>query len=162
MDFLKLLGKLAKAITASVNPFCQAPSLITKEPQTIEIVKPEVDTEIVSRIDALTMNDAFVYVHCYFQNKWQNMLIRIWKTTFLVDHLSGARSGLVHAENISIAPIWTQVPDGKEYSFLLIFSGLPKSCRRFDLIEEISEPGGFHVRDIDRNERDVYHINIGS
>lgn len=88
------------------------------------------------------------------------MLIRIWKTTFLVDRISGTRSKLIHAENISMAPVWTQIPDGREYSFLLIFSGLPKSCKQFDMVEEIAEPGGFLVRNISRNDTDVYHIDV--
>lgn len=90
------------------------------------------------------------------------MLIRIWKTTFLIDRSSGSRSKLLHAENISMAPTWTQIPDGARYSFLLIFSGLPKSCKQFDLLEEISEPGGFFIRDISRNDTDVYHIDVSS
>lgn len=133
-----------------------------KEGEAPETVKPEVDAEVLTNIDTSALDDSFVYVHCYFRNKWENMLIRIWKTTFLVDELSGTRSSLLHAENISIAPTWTQIPDGLEYSFLLIFSGLPKSCKQFDLVEEISEPGGFFVHNISRNETDVYHINISS
>jgi hypothetical protein len=127
-----------------------------------EIVRPEVDPEALTSIDAATLDDSFVYVHCYFQNKWENMLIRIWKTTYLVDERSASRSRLLHAENISIAPIWTQIPDKLEYNFLLIFSGLPKSCKQFDLVEEISEPGGFFVGNITRNDTDVYHIHISS
>jgi hypothetical protein len=124
------------------------------------VAKPEVDVEALTSIDQQTLDDSFVYVHCYFQNKWQNMLIRIWKTTFLVDTISATRSKLVHAENISIAPVWTRIPDAREYSFLLVFSGLPKACRQFDLVEEIPEPGGFFVRNIQRNETDVYHISV--
>jgi hypothetical protein len=30
----------------------------------------------------------------------------------------------------------------------------------FDMIEEISQPGGFHIKSIKRNETDVYHIDI--
>ena len=59
-----------------------------------------------------------------------------------------------------MAPVWTHIPDKLEYSFLLIFSGLPKSCKQFDLVEDIKEPGGFFVQGITRNETDVYHINI--
>jgi hypothetical protein len=88
------------------------------------------------------------------------MLIRIWKTTFLVDKGSGSRSRLVHAENISFAPVWTEIPDGGTYSFLLIFSGLPKSCQQFDLLEDIPQSGGFFIPDISRNQTDVYHIDI--
>ena len=90
------------------------------------------------------------------------MLIRIWKTTYLVDHSSGTRSKLLHAENITMAPVWTQIPNGALYSFLLVFSGLPKACKQFDLVEEISEPGGFFIKDIGRNDTDVYHIDVSS
>lgn len=123
---------------------------------------PEVDIEALSRIEPQTLEDSFVYVHCYFHNKGENMLIRIWKTTYLIDRLSGTRSKLLHAENITMAPLWTQIPDGARYSFLLIFSGLPRSCKQFDLLEEIAEPGGFFIKDISRNETDVYHIDVSS
>jgi hypothetical protein len=145
-----------------VNSFCIDSRAISKGGELPEIAKPEVGAEALTHIDASTLEDSFVYVHCYFRNKWENMLIRIWKTTFLVDELSGTRSQLLHAENISIAPAWTQIPDGLEYSFLLIFSGLPKGCKQFDLVEEITEPGGFLVKNITRNDTDVYHINISS
>ena len=134
--------------------------IIGKSRELPATVKPEVNVEVFTRIDALTLEDSFVYVHCYFRNKWENMLIRIWKTTYLVDGLSGTRSKLLHAENISIAPVWTRIPDGQQYSFLLIFSGLPKSCKQFDLVEEIPEPGGFFIQNISRNEKDVYHIDV--
>jgi hypothetical protein len=124
------------------------------------IVKPAVDTEALASVEASTLEDSFVYVHCYFHNMWKDMLIRIWKTTYLVDHASALRSKLVHAENISIAPLWTRIPDGLKYSFLLIFSGLPKTCRQFNLVEEIDQPGGFYIENISRNETDVYHIDL--
>lgn len=139
-----------------------SPFATKKVGETPDVIKPKIEAEALSSVDPSTFNDSFVYVHCYFRNEWENMLIRIWKTTFLVDEASNARSKLLHAENISIAPTWTQIPDGREYSFLLIFSGLPKSCKQFNLVEEISEPGGFYVGDISRNETDVYHINISS
>ncbi len=147
--------------SAVVNVFFD-PLATGKEQEAPDVLKPEIDAEALASIDPATLEDSFVYVHCYFRNKWENMLIRIWKTTFLVDRTSGLRSQLLHAENISIAPSWTQIPDGIEYSFLLIFPGLPKSCKLFDLVEEISEPGGFFVSNISRNETDVYHINISS
>jgi hypothetical protein len=122
--------------------------------------KPEVDMDTLTMIDPHTLEDSYVYVHCYFKNSFKDMLIRIWKTTFLVDKGSGARSSLLHAENISFAPVWTRIPDNVTYSFLLIFSGLPKSCQLFDLLEDIPQPGGFFIPDISRNQTDVYHINI--
>lgn len=145
-----------------VNPL--APNIFSAgSPGGIPVIaKPAVETEALGHIDAKALEGSFVYVHCTFDNQWDNMLIRIWKTTFLTDSASGTRSALVHAENITMAPQWTSIPDRVRYSFLLIFSGLPKSCRKFDLVEEIAEPGGFLIKDIMRNETDVYHIDVSS
>ncbi|HYI76694.1 MAG TPA: hypothetical protein VEW65_03685 [Chryseolinea sp.] len=123
-------------------------------------VKPSVDDKVLTSIELSVLDDSYVYVHCSFDNMWKEALIRIWKTTFLVDHGSGAKSTLVHAENISIAPLWTVIPDNCIHNFILIFSALPKSCSAFDLIEEIPQPGGFVVKDIQRNARDVYHVTM--
>ncbi len=122
--------------------------------------KPEVDIETLTSIDPAVLEDSFVYVHCYFSNTQRDMLIRIWQSTFLVDKVSGSRSKLVHAENISFAPVWTQIPDGTTYNFLLIFNALPKSCQVFDLLEDIPQAGVFFVEGIQRNQTDFYHINI--
>lgn len=124
------------------------------------LVKPKVDVETLASIDPSTMEDSFVYVHCHFNNTSDDMLIRIWSTTFLVDRDSAARSQLIHAENISYAPQWTIIPRKGDFTFLLIFGGLPKSCLVFDMLEEIAQPGGFHIKNIKRNETDVYHIDL--
>lgn len=123
-------------------------------------VRPEVGTEVLTSIDPAVLDDSYVYVHCHFQNEGLEMLIRIWRTTFLVDRNSSSRSQLVHAENISYAPLWTMIPAERPYSFLLIFPALPKGCKQFDMIEEIPQPGGFFVKNIQRNQQDVYHINV--
>lgn len=122
--------------------------------------KPEVDLELLAVLRPDLLNDSYVYVHCHFNNVWDNTLIRIWKSTFLVDRDSPSKSELVHAENISMAPQWTIIPDRQPFSFLLIFSSLPKNCVIFDLVEDIAEADGFHVRNVKRNEKDVYHINL--
>lgn len=123
-------------------------------------LKPVIDAAVLASVSPETFNDSYVYVHCYFQNQGQDALVRIWKTTFLVDRAGSSRSGLIHAENISMAPLWTLIPDNSIHTFLLVFEGLPKSCKQFDLIEEIPQPGGFHVTDIFRNQQDVYHIDL--
>ena len=120
----------------------------------------EVEVDTLTDVDTSVQEDSFVYVHCYFKNQFKDMLIRIWKSTYLIDKNSDARSKLVHAENISFAPMWTQIPDGRNYSFLLIFSALPKSCQQFDLLEDIPQPGGFFIEGISRNETDVYHVDL--
>ena len=116
--------------------------------------------DVLAAIDPQVLEDSFVYVHCYFNNTHKDMLIRIWRSTFLVDAQSGNRAAMVHAENISIAPQWTLIPDNKVFRFLLIFRGLPKSCTSFHLLEDIPQAGGFYVPDISRKETDVYHIDI--
>lgn len=123
------------------------------------LVKPVVGVETLESIDPQLLEDSFVYVHCHFDNPSDDMLIRIWRTTFLIDPQTTTRSQLVHAENISYAPKWTMIPKG-DFTFLLIFGGLPKSVQVFDLVEEIPQPGGFVVRSIRRNDTDVYHIDI--
>jgi hypothetical protein len=122
--------------------------------------KPDVDQEVLTSIDPLSLEDSFVYVHCYFNNTSDDMLIRIWRSTFLIDRASGSRSQLIHAENISFAPMWTMIPKKGEFSFLLIFSALPKDCTVFDLLEDIPQTGGFFIQGIQRNQLDVYHVDI--
>jgi hypothetical protein len=129
---------------------------IIKEPQT----KPVVETEVLTNIDSSVLEDSYVYVHCYFKNDLDEMLIRVWRSTFLIDRVSGSRSELVHAENISYAPQWTVIPGKQTFSFLLIFSALPKDCKVFDMLEDIPQSGGFFVSGIKRNELDVYHVDI--
>lgn len=125
-----------------------------KEP----LVKPKVDVDTLASIDPASFDDSYMYVHCHFKNTSEEMLIRIWRTTFLIG--KETRSQLVHAENISYAPQWTIIRGEADFSFLLIFGGLPKSCLVFDMVEEIAQTGGFHVKNIKRNETDVYHIDI--
>lgn len=120
--------------------------------------KPIVATNIEEK--TIVVEQSHVYVHCYFNNTVKDMLIRIWKTTFLMDKNSTHRSKLVHAENISFAPVWTRVPDNGMFQFLLIFDALPKGCEMFDLLEDITQPGGFFVGSIMRNKKDVYHVYI--
>lgn len=85
--------------------------------------------------------------------------LRIWKTTYLVTE-EGVKIPLLFWENISLAPDWTPVMENCVYRFTLIFAGLPSSCRVFSMVEEIPEPGGFHVPDIRRNKTDVYSVSI--
>ena len=122
--------------------------------------KPEVEPEVLYSIDANTLEDSFVYVHCHFHNANDEMLIRIWRSTFLVDQASGSRAELIHIENITYAPMWTVVPPKSDFSFLLIFSSLPRDCTVFNLLEDIPQSGGFFVQGIKRNTLDVYHVNL--
>lgn len=122
--------------------------------------RPSIDTDVLFAIHPEWLNDSYVYVHAHMNETDQEMLVRIWKSTFLIDKSSGNKSALVHAENITFAPVWTIVPKNFSYTFLLIFHALPKSCTVFDLAEQIPQPGGFFIADIARNRSDVYHLNL--
>jgi hypothetical protein len=118
-------------------------------------LEDEVREEILSQIH----EEGMVIVHCTYHAEIDGG-IRIWRTTFLIDKASGDRSTMHHAENITMAPEWTFVPEGKSWRFTLVFSPLPKSCEFFDLLEEIPQPGGFFVQNIRRNKSDVYHVIV--
>ena len=122
--------------------------------------EPSKSVETLVEVETEPLQDSHVYVHCYYDNPGMEMLIRIWRSTFLVDIGSEFRAKLVHAENISYAPQWTLIPDKKTFRFLLIFEGLPRSCTQFNLLEDIPQAGGFFVPNIPRNETDVYHVDI--
>lgn len=107
-----------------------------------------------------TTKEKQVIIHCVFTSSHGDMGIRIWPSTFLIAKDISHRSELVLAENIPLAPEWLNVPSGSCLNFTLIFSGLPDECRVFDLVEEIPQPGGFLVSNIERNGTDVYAINM--
>ncbi len=100
-----------------------------------------------------------IIVHCHFHGN-EDSIIRIWKSTFLICLQSGKKSKLLHAENITVYPIWTTVKGNKRHTFTLFFNSLPKSCRNFQLLEDIPESGGFFVPQIVRNKQDVYEVMV--
>ena len=125
------------------------------------ITKPEkakIAPELKESIKTLAEEESQIIVHLHFHVDWF-LRIRIWKTTFLQPHQNGNKSALVHAENISFHPDWTVCKAGKN-TCTLFFKGLPKDCTVFDLIEEIPEPGGFYFPNIQRNNWDVYNLQI--
>jgi len=127
------------------------PSIISNP--TVEISK-----SLLDQLQTYTSEESQVIVHCVYNSgnrPW--MRIRIQPTTYLYDNGSAHRSELVHIENIVMAPDWQFVPQSGEAFFSLIFSGLPKSCDTFDLVE-LNEARPFSARGIHRNNDDVYFI----
>lgn len=125
------------------------------------LTKPEIAEEILQMLRPDTLEESQVIVHCCFPaSPFSGNLIRIWPSTVLLDNASGHQSKLIHAENISVFPYWTEVDAMKDYWFTLVFSGLPKSCKKFSLIEMIPDEGGFQVNNIRRNSTDVYRVKI--
>ena len=123
-------------------------------------VKPIIEKELLESLQEKFEEEKQVIVNCYYHSSSGFDMIRVWPSTFLIDLDSDHVSQLIHAENISMFPQWTDVPYGKDYCFTLIFSGLPKSCERFDLAEIIPESNGFYVESIKRNKTDIYHVKI--
>lgn len=127
------------------------------------ILKPKIkiDQVIKQKLENKTEEESQVIIHCSYTGDLDTDGIRIWKTTFLYAHNSSHKSKLVLAENITLYPTWTIITKGETINFTLIFTGLPKSCKLFDMVEEIPEPGGFAIRNISRNKTDVYYLIIG-
>jgi hypothetical protein len=101
-----------------------------------------------------------IVVHCAIEDDLFGVYGRVWPTTYLIDSNSDQKSKLLQVYGISMAPVWTPVPFGGTLNFTLIFSSLPKSCKVFDLVEVIPEPGGLFIKNIVRNNSDVYHVVI--
>jgi hypothetical protein len=113
-------------------------------------------SETVQETKVIESEERQTIVHCNCTPE-DSEAYRIWPSTFLIEKESGRRAQLITAFNISFAPVWT-FNDGK--GFTLIFEGLSKGCKSFDLIESIPQAGGFEVRDIPRNNTDVYQVSF--
>ena len=102
-----------------------------------------------------------VILHCSFSSSETfDSFIRIWPSTFLFDNHSSHVCDLVHVEKICLFPKWMLVKAGSSHGFSLVFTGLPKSCTSFDMVEKIPQSGGFIARNITRNKQDVYFVNF--
>lgn len=125
-------------------------------------VAPDVtiDESIKEAFLPKTEQESQVTIHVKFTADFPGSKIRIWKSTFLHDRDSSHRSELMHTDNIPLFPKWKAIMAGEKVVFTLIFSALPKDCLIFDLIETIPEPGGFVIKNIPRNQTDVYMIDL--
>jgi len=113
-----------------------------------------------TKVETKADEKGYVYVHLNFHAGPHGEGIRIWHSTFLIDHHSAHESKLVHAWNIAFAPQWTLLEPNQLFQFLLVFEALPKSCKVFDLFERIPEDGGFEIKSIGRNKSDVYRLKL--
>lgn len=122
--------------------------------------KIEISEKLLNEVAHLTSLESQVIIHCLYHSITGGDAIRIWPTTYLFDHQSDHVSSLVHAEKISMYPVWTWARVGDNL-FTLIFSGLPKACKSFDLIEDCNgSSGSFRVTNIKRTLEDVYYIQL--
>jgi hypothetical protein len=112
-------------------------------------------TKAKKKVKTLNSPERQTIVHCTYN---PDAAVRVWPTTFLIEKETGRRAKLLTAFNISFAPEWTFASNGNK--FTLIFEGLSKGCRQFDLVEVIPLPDPFIIRDIPRTHSDVYHVKI--
>ncbi|MCX6247155.1 MAG: hypothetical protein NTW10_05430 [Bacteroidetes bacterium] len=135
----------------------QEPLIETTIPTIALSVK--VDAGIIEDFLPQIEEQRIVIVHCQYPNKIGKRT-HLCKTTYLIDKSSGTKSKLLHAENIVFAPAWMPIQEGTTLKFTLFFSGLPKTCITFDLIEDCTEAGRFYVLNIQRKTDDVYNVII--
>jgi hypothetical protein len=138
----------------------------TYNPETDEqVIAPTItpavklDEKLKDELLTQIQEEGMIIVYCSFTTDFE-VGIRIWNSTVLIDQQSGNRSRLLHALDITIAPVWMWVQEGTTVRFTLIFAPLPKTCELFTLWEDIPESGGFEIRNIKRNRSDVYHVDI--
>ncbi len=124
------------------------------------IVSPDtlVSEEIKQSLLANTDLEGQVTIHVEYEVKQPGEALRIWPTTYLVTQEGGDKCKLITFEKISLAPFWTILWKKGTFRFTLVFSPLPKSCKLFHLWEDIDQPGGFLIRNIKRNQTDVYEV----
>ena len=125
----------------------------------IETPTVKIDKRLKEELLSQIQEEGMVIVNCSHTSTLGTN-IRIWNSTVLIDRESGSRSRLLHALNITIAPMWMEVPAGSTLRFTLLFSSLPKTCVIFDFLEDIPESGGFAIQGIKRNNSDVYNVTI--
>ena len=126
-----------------------------------EVIKKEVfiDPRLKRELLEKQEEEKQVIVHFTLHGGLPGDAARIWKSTYLIDVESQIRYSLLWAEGISYAPKWTLISPERPLEFTLIFKGLPKGCKIFDLLEIIPEEGGFELRNIRRNNSDVYYVS---
>ena len=127
-----------------------------KEPKLKPIVETTIKEAISNKVDV----EKQVIVHGSYTASNFGDGIRIWKSTFLLDQHSTHKSQLIYTDGVTNYPMWTLLAPGEKINFMLVFSGLPKACRQFDLREIIPQPDGFEIKNIRRNATDVYHVNF--
>ena len=128
----------------------------------IDKPKIDIDQSILNKLCSQVDEQGQVVLHFLFKASiFGGEKIRIWPTTYLYDNNSEYRAELVHQENISLAPHWTELEPSSATYFTLVFNGLPKSCLSFDFKEHCEGGGAFHAKAIRRNNSDVYFLRIG-
>lgn len=119
----------------------------------------EVNIDEALKASLQQSTEGVTIVHCTYINFYQETVgVRIWQETVLEPD-NGDDAKLLHAIGITVAPEW-MFTNKYHVKFTLIFERLPSQCKWFNMVERINEQGAFTVMGIQRNESDVYRIDI--
>ena len=125
----------------------------------VTIAKPQIEIDEAIKELVQHQTESCTIVHCRFYTE-EPTGVRIWPTTFLIED-NGRRCKLIKAFNISMMPHWTHhFVFNDLIRFTLVFEGLTKNCKTFNLLEDITEPFAFYSKGISRNSSDVYYAEI--
>lgn len=119
--------------------------------------KIDITPELLEQIN--TQEEKQVIVHGSLKGyEEKEAIIRVWPTTFLIPKGSNKKCKILFHSNIAMYPQVELLEPNTTLYFTLIFEGLPPNCKSFDIVEIITQPGAFEVRNIQRNSQDVYHV----
>ena len=82
--------------------------------------------------------------------------IQLHEETFICCYKNKYQSILLH--NLGI-PLYPEVREGENLSFLLVFEGLPDDCETFHL-QSVPKSGTWKCYDFERNEEDIYCLKL--
>jgi hypothetical protein len=113
--------------------------------------------EKAANADGQTMLYCRYISKTYYQNGgWVN----IDEDTYLENAHTFERIDLTHAIGIPLSPHRHFFKNGGELKqFVLLFPPIPKFWKTFHLVERAGA-GSFRVRDIERNNSGIYHIQL--
>lgn len=120
----------------------------------------QLDKDTRLALQSYHAEDGQVILHITYHSTDIHDCIRIWQSTYLIPNTDSERVRLIHADNIGIYPHWKMIRPNRPHKFTLVFGPLPKACTSFNMLEDIPEPGGFYIPNIQRNQLDVYHLNM--
>lgn len=134
-----------------------------KELQRTTRTKEDFNVDPATRFAVLAslVEERHVTVHCSYKIGKGSKCIRIAKSTYLKDCHSFYRAKLIHVIGIPLAPNgWMYVLSNTTARFTLLFSGLPKRVQAFHLIESTNDPYPFIAEGVERNNTDVYRLDL--
>jgi hypothetical protein len=121
------------------------------------LLAPQVRPELAPVDDVRPAEPVVVHIRCDMR---EELIVRIWRSTFLLDRDSSHASALVSWEAITVYPEWTLLRKNVPHVFTLVFDPLPPRVRWFDLAEIIPEPQGWYFPGIARRAPDIYYLDL--